>query len=87
MSQSSHFYSLLVLRAIKFYVYFACTLRLAFDEFSVLAIFCVLRLHIAFSLHRRCAFDEILFRLCKLIGDEIGSEYQLVFVCDFLSSP
>ncbi len=78
---------MLLLRAIKFYVSFACILRLALDEFSVSAIFCVLRLHIVFSPDRRCAFDEILSRLGKLIGEEIGGEYQLVFVCDFLSSP
>ncbi len=44
-------------------------------------------LHIVFSQAKFCAFDEILFRLRKLIGDDRGDEYRLAFVCDFWPSP
>ncbi len=56
-------------------------------SFSFSRIFCIALEIYRFSQLRRCAFDEILFCLRKLIGDERGSEYQLAFVCDFLSSP
>ncbi len=60
-----------------------CILFLARDEFLIFLSFGSCCMHIALSLSKRCAFDEILFRLGKLIGEEIGSEYQLAFVCDF----
>ncbi len=74
---------MLLLRAIKFCVYFACTLRLAFDACSVLAIFVFCVCILCLARIGVCAFDEILFRLGKLIGDDRGGEYQLAIVCDF----
>ncbi len=58
--------------------------RFADDEFRISLIMRFIHLHIAFSLSKLCAFDEILFRSRKSIRDDRGGVSRLRLYAIFI---